>query len=171
MLGGLLVLLASSGLAAAAAPPGAPLALTATPQGNDTVELSWEPPVDDGGSAITEYRIYRAPVDGSLTLVNATSTTTYVDELPDDPGTVVEYRVTAVNPAGESVKSNPAVAASNGGCIGINPNAVPPIGIDLADCLPSAVCNGFSLNGGSPDPGLPDPGPWVQIPPLGGASC
>ena len=42
---------------AAAQPPGAPTGLTATANGPTQIDLSWSGPSDDGGAAITGYRI------------------------------------------------------------------------------------------------------------------
>jgi Fibronectin type III domain len=47
----------SSGVPKAVYPPRAPGQFTATPDGSGAVDLTWQPPVDDGGSAITSYQI------------------------------------------------------------------------------------------------------------------
>lgn len=79
--------------------PGAP-AVTATSDENG-VTLTWPTP-DDGGSPITEYRIYRGTASGNETFLASTTTTkgTYVDNTAA-PGTTYYYRVTAVNAIGE----------------------------------------------------------------------
>ena len=45
--------------------PGAPTGLTATASGTSTIDLSWTAPSDDGGSAISGYRIEVSPNGGS----------------------------------------------------------------------------------------------------------
>lgn len=69
---------------------------------NGRVILSWDPPKEDGGAPIIEYRIYRGKEKGSenyLASVNG-STTKYVDSSVES-GTYY-YTVKAVNEAGES---------------------------------------------------------------------
>ncbi|WP_307454014.1 GH32 C-terminal domain-containing protein [Microbacterium proteolyticum] len=80
--------------------PGAPTAVTATPQtGGATV--SWTAPAGDGGSPVTEYRVYQEGVDAAV--ATTTSLTASVTGLK--PGTTARFAVTAVNSAGESAKS------------------------------------------------------------------
>ncbi len=67
------------------------------------VKLSWTPPLYDGNSTITEYRIYRGTSPNSteyLASVNG-STTYYIDSNVSE-GTTYYYRVSAVNAVGES---------------------------------------------------------------------
>ena len=54
--------------------PGAPTGLTATASGTSTINLSWTAPADDGGSAITGYRIEVSP-NGSTGWTNRVATT------------------------------------------------------------------------------------------------
>ena len=65
----------------AATVPGAPTSLTATASGSTTINLSWTAPADNGGSAITGYRIEVSP-NGTSNWTNrvantASTTTTY----------------------------------------------------------------------------------------------
>jgi RNA polymerase subunit RPABC4/transcription elongation factor Spt4 len=69
--------------------------------------LSWSAPSDVGGSAITEYRIYRGTSSGSgsfLAFVSAT-TTSYNDTAVTNNQTYY-YAVSAVSSLGEGAKSN-----------------------------------------------------------------
>ncbi len=86
--------------------PGAPLDLRAT-GGNGEVHLEWNPPDENGGSVITEYRIYRGTSSGGETYlaeVNGSSLS-YTDRSVTN-GVTYYYYVTAVNSAGESENSN-----------------------------------------------------------------
>jgi hypothetical protein len=75
----------------------APPQLTASLQGV-SASLAWSTP-DDGGSAITGFKVYR---DGVLTASVAGDVTSYTD--PASSGSV-SYRVSAVNTVGEGAKS------------------------------------------------------------------
>ena len=95
-----------------AVPPTPPRNLQANP-GNGYITLRWDPPADDGGSAITNYRIYKSTSSGGeryLTQVGA-STTTYTDSSVSK-GITYYYYVTAVNSVGESQPSNEVNATS-----------------------------------------------------------
>ncbi len=84
--------------------PSAPQNLTADGS-NMTIELNWEAPEDDGGSPITEYRIYRGNSSGNLSYLCSVDQTTYVDTNVTN-GTRYYYRVSAVNEIGEGAKTN-----------------------------------------------------------------
>ncbi len=80
--------------------PDAPGNLTAH-VGNEFVNLTWRVPYD-GGSAITEYRVYR---NGTLIAILNASQTWYNDTGLVN-GITYTYYVTAVNSVGESDRSN-----------------------------------------------------------------
>lgn len=67
------------------------------------VELSWSPPVDDGGTALTKYEIWRGPQGGQLARIATVNggTTTYED---NTNGLLAgyDYAVLAVNAKGAS---------------------------------------------------------------------
>ncbi|CAF4929782.1 unnamed protein product, partial [Rotaria sp. Silwood1] len=88
--------------------PGAPIELTINAIGNEWIELSWQPPIRDGGSPITGYVIERR------------TATNYKWHAPTDPfegttkklhslhtGHKYEFRVRAQNLAGLGEPSNP----------------------------------------------------------------
>ncbi len=85
--------------------PGAPENLYAE-SGNGYVNLTWNAPLDDGGSAITEYRIYR---DGVL-IATVGANRLYYNDTNVVNGVRYTYYVTAVNGVGESKPSNEASA-------------------------------------------------------------
>jgi len=87
--------------------PSAPQSLTAT-SGDTQVSLSWTVPISDGGSAITQYNVYRATTSGG-TYTNIANPTglSYIDNTVTN-GITYYYNVTAVNAAGESPSSNEA---------------------------------------------------------------
>ncbi|MFB8146559.1 GH32 C-terminal domain-containing protein [Microbacterium sp. NPDC056003] len=80
--------------------PDAPPSVAAAARGND-IELTWTAPAADGGSAITEYRVYREGVEDPI--ANTTARSYTVAGLT--PGTSVRFAVAAVNEAGESERS------------------------------------------------------------------
>jgi hypothetical protein len=78
--------------------------------GNAQVSLSWSAPLSDGGSAITNYRVYRSVSSGAESLLATLSNVlTYVDTGVIN-GQTYYYKVTAVNSIGESALSNEASA-------------------------------------------------------------
>jgi hypothetical protein len=87
--------------------PGAPTGLSATP-GNTQVVLSWTAPVSNGGSAISQYRIYRNNVFIGQT-PNGTTTTFTNTGLAN--GTTYSFYVTAFNnlegPGSNTVSTTP----------------------------------------------------------------
>ncbi|MDE2793275.1 MAG: fibronectin type III domain-containing protein, partial [Gemmatimonadota bacterium] len=94
---------------------GAPRGLNARPVGTDRIDLSWTPPLNDGGSEIEGYRILVAgPTGGFTALVNHTGTTaTTYSHSGLDPGTRQRYQVQAINDAGMGPSSNIASARTD----------------------------------------------------------
>ncbi len=77
--------------------PDPPVGLTAAnPAGY--VQLTWNPPTDNGGAPIVQYKIYRGTASGSETLYDSTGSTSYQDVVVSS-GMTYFYRVTAVNSA------------------------------------------------------------------------
>jgi len=97
-------------------PPSAPQNLAAT-GGNAQVTLTWQAPASDGGSPITNYKIYRGGAPSTETLLTTVGNVlTYTDSAVTN-GVTYYYQVSAVNSPGEGAKSNEASAT---------PNAPPP---------------------------------------------
>ena len=90
-------------------PPLAPTSLTAL-AGEASVSLSWNAPAFDGGSPISNYKVYRGTSPGSVSFhANAGATTSYPDTGLTN-GTTYYYKVSAVNANGEGALSNEANA-------------------------------------------------------------
>lgn len=95
--------------------PGAPTGLTANANGQNRIDLTWNAPSDDGGAAITGYRI-EVSTDGSSwsDLVSDTaSTATSYSHTGLDAGSVRRYRVSAINSAGAGAPAVPANATTD----------------------------------------------------------
>src|SRR3989442_31909 len=93
--------------------------VTAIP-GDAQVALSWQAPVSNGGSPITNYKIYRSLTSGVETLLTTVGNVTSFTDTGLTNGQTYFYKVTAVNLVGESPRSNeasatPAKAGGNGG--------------------------------------------------------
>ena len=85
-----------------AATPGAPTGLTAAANGQTQIDLSWNGPSDDGGAAITGYRIeVSADRTAWSDLVgDSGSTSTTHSHTGLTAGSTRHYRVSAINSAG-----------------------------------------------------------------------
>lgn len=92
-------------------PPSAPQDLEAV-VGDGTVDLSWRPPVDDGGAPIEGYRVYRGTDPANLVLLAEVDTgLAYTDRAVAD-GVTYHYAVSAVNEAGEGPRAGPVEVAT-----------------------------------------------------------
>jgi len=100
-----------------AALPGAPTDLSATAVDSMQINLTWNPPDDDGGSPITGYRIEMSPNGNSgwsdLEANTGSNATSYSDTTLS-PNTTRHYRVSAINDAGDGPASNVASATTSG---------------------------------------------------------
>ena len=84
----------------------APTGLTAV-GGVGQVVLNWNAPISDGGSDITNYKIYRGTIsNGETFLATIGNFLTYTDSSPNIPSNY--YKVSAVNAIRESSLSNEA---------------------------------------------------------------
>jgi hypothetical protein len=84
-------------------PPDAPSLSSGS--ATDPVVLTWAPGASDGGSPVTGYRVYRGTASGAETLLGSVGVqATYSDDSVVH-GTTYYYEVTAVNAAGESIRS------------------------------------------------------------------
>ncbi len=96
--------------------PTAPINVYASPGGN-FVDLSWSASIDDGGSAVIEYKIYRGTSQGIYSMIFVSTLTEFNDTTVD--GCITYYYViTAVNAIGEGAYSSEVSAAI--------PTSVPP---------------------------------------------
>src|SRR2546427_8205380 len=88
--------------------PSSPQNLQATVSSPTTISLSWTAPSSNGGSAITNYKIYRSSSSGTEGyLVTVGNVTSYTDT-GLARGHTYFYKVTAVNSIGTSHQSNEA---------------------------------------------------------------
>src|SRR5437588_636149 len=78
--------------------PGAPV-VTAISDATG-IHLSWQE-TDNGGSPITNYKVYRRPQNGQRTLLANVGVTLNFDDLTADPTVTYFYSVSAVNSVGE----------------------------------------------------------------------
>lgn len=95
--------------------PDAPTGLTATSADATRIDLSWTAPANDGGAAITGYRIEVSENGTSWTdlVTDTRSTTTTFSHTGLEPGSTRFYRVAAINPAGTGLPSLVAFASTD----------------------------------------------------------
>ena len=88
--------------------PGAPTNLRVTGKSPTSIELTWDAPTSDGGSAVTGYRIERSTnlSTGWDTIERDTGLTLSYQDNARDPGTTRYYRVAAINNVGTGAPSN-----------------------------------------------------------------
>ncbi len=107
--------IASATTSVAVTAPSPPTGLTATATSSSQINLSWTAPANNGGSAITGYKIERSTNAGSTwsTLVENTgsSSTTY-SNTGLASNTTYTYRVSAINSVGTSSPSNTATSTT-----------------------------------------------------------
>ena len=95
--------------------PQPPSSLKALASSSSQIDLSWNAPSDNGGSAITGYDIQRSMDNGNTwsTLVQDTGTTdTTYSDTGLAPNTAYTYQVSAINSVGTSQPSNTASATT-----------------------------------------------------------
>ena len=86
--------------------PGAPTSLTATADGSTEIDLAWTAPSDNGGAAITGYKIEVSPDGTTWTDLVANNTGTTYEHTGLTAGTTRHYRVSAINANGTGTASN-----------------------------------------------------------------
>ena len=69
------------------------------------MNLAWNAPSSDGGSAITGYRVYRGTTSGGETLLTTLGTATSYLDTSVLNGTTYYYQVSAINAVGEGPRS------------------------------------------------------------------
>ncbi len=100
--------------AAPANPPDPPRNLRAT-AGNAAVTIQWNDPLSDGGSLVTNYKVYRGTAGGGESLVTTIGRVNSYTDTGLANGQLYFYRVSAVNDAGEGGLSNEVSAAPSSG--------------------------------------------------------
>ena len=94
--------------------PGAPVKVNAI-AGDGHVLITWEPPLQNGGSPITGYRIYVAPFHGNLSLIaDLPASQLSFGHYGVVSGVNYSFIVTAINPLGESTPSEMVHATPRG---------------------------------------------------------
>lgn len=105
--------------------PDPPTDLAASAHTSTTVTLGWTAPVDNGGSAITNYKIYTGTESGNLTYHGAVGSATAEYQVTGlDKGTVYYFAVKTVTAVGDSASSSETSEY---------PSTTPDAPTDLAD--------------------------------------
>ena len=111
--------------------PQSPTGLTSTAVSSSQINLSWTVPSNNGGSAITGYKIDRSTDGGStwsVVVSNTASTSTTYSNTGLTANTTYTYRVSAINSVGTSspsgTSSSTTLSASGGTSNGITINNV-----------------------------------------------
>ena len=124
----------TNGSTVSPAVPGAPESLAAAPGGDSSIELTWDPPADNGGRVVASYRIevsedvdplvWEALVEEHTTVKDGTIDTSY-EHTGLEPATVRHYRVRAKNSEGDGAWSGSVEAETTSGAPGppMNPRA------------------------------------------------
>src|SRR5207249_782506 len=95
-----------------ATPPDPPQGLTAT-AGDGTVDLAWSAPGSDGGSPVTNYKVYRGTSQNGESFLTELGDVLSYSDTGLNNGQTYYYYVTAVNSIGDSGPSNEASATPN----------------------------------------------------------
>ncbi|TLY01990.1 MAG: fibronectin type III domain-containing protein, partial [Thaumarchaeota archaeon] len=128
--------------------PSPPTGLVATAVSSSQIGLTWTAPTDNGGSAITGYKIERS-TDGGTTwsaLVNTCGTSTSCSDTGLPHTTTFTYRVSAINSVGTGSPSTTASAAT----LAVAPS--PPTGLAASASSSSQISLSWTAptdNGGS----------------------
>src|SRR5436309_1925064 len=128
-------------------PPSAPQNLAAT-GGNAQVTLTWQAPASNGGSPITNYKIYRGTTSGGETLVATIGNQLSYSDGGLTNGVTYYYQVSAVNNVGEGPRSNEASATPTAPAT--PPGAPQGLGATADDATVTLTWSSPSSNGGSP---------------------
>src|SRR5881296_74637 len=128
--------------------PSSPTGLVATAASSSQIGLTWTAPTDNGGSAITGYKIEKSTDGGSTwsTLVNTCGTSTRCSDTGLPHTTTFTYRVSAINSVGTGPPSTTASATT----LAVAPS--PPTGLAASASSSSQISLSWTAptdNGGS----------------------
>ena len=98
--------------ASTATVPSAPQNVAASGAKGKGVQLTWQAPVKDGGSAITGYIVYRGTTSGGESPLTTLGVVTSYKDTSTKRGARYYYEVAAVNSVGTGPKSNEASAVA-----------------------------------------------------------
>ncbi|MDD1768254.1 MAG: fibronectin type III domain-containing protein, partial [Methanomassiliicoccales archaeon] len=91
--------------------------------GDSYVLLTWIAPVDDGGSDVTNYLVYRGNASSSVALLVTLGNVLSYNDTSVSNGIAYQYRVSAVNSLGEGPSSNQVNATPQIGIVYTVPSA------------------------------------------------
>ncbi len=114
------------------AAPAAPASVAVTAM-SGRVEVSWQPPADDGGDAVRHYNLYRTVAGGAPQLLAERLSVMCYNDTSCLYGTAYAYTVTASNAAGEGSLSTPVEAQ-----MALPATELESVDLDIAD-LPFAA--------------------------------
>ena len=86
--------------------PSQPRNLRVTDVGDGYVYLAWDSPSSDGGSPVTNYKIYRGTYSGGKSYLATVGNQLSYNDNAVTNGQIYYYKVSAVNSVGEGVKSD-----------------------------------------------------------------
>ncbi len=139
--------------------PSPPLDVTATlSQPSDCttlcgdIDISWSPPDDDGGSAITGYLLAVSKNGGAYGVVEEPTGTSFTGYSCGTPAQACQFEVYAVNGVGNSDASDPSTVVTTQG------NPSPPLDVTATLAQPTGCTNECGLVNVSWSPELDDGG-------------
>lgn len=141
---------ATGSTAAAATVPGAPTGLTLGAATSTTQALTWTAPASNGGAAITDYVVQYSPAGGNswATFADGTSATASATVTGLTASTSYDYRVAAVNSAGQGAYSGTATGSTGAAAAPTNVARL------LASSLVGVTESGDATNGWSYTPSV-----------------
>ncbi len=119
--------------------PGAVTGLTATSASPTQINLSWGAPSNNGGSAVTGYKIEAKKGSGAFEVLvaNSQSTATSFSHTGLTTGTQYYYRVSAINSVGSGTQSEVSATPKDTTTPTVTATAISPTAITLTWVAPS----------------------------------
>ncbi|TET90894.1 MAG: hypothetical protein E3J35_04460 [Methanomassiliicoccales archaeon] len=114
--------------------------------GNGYVNVTWDVPVSDGGSIITNYRVYRGESSGSEDFLIQIGNVLEHNDTGLTNGQTYYYKVSAVNGVGEGSKSNEANATPSA------PANQPPTCTIASPISGAKIAGTYIISGSASDP-------------------